>query len=843
MHLFALDHEISALKDEYLRSRTCPNLTILVSLAWHLRERESSLALALADEAQFLIAQQTHLTEQSANYAARLSLLRGEIKWLEGDSGAASTLIEEALETFTVQGDSIGIGDCSWISSFLANTRGKPGECDGLLIQAESAYQKGGDRVRMAVATLRRIHNRAFSDVAAAQSWFDEVRPGLDGKNTPATATWIESVDAVLLTLKGFTARSTVALLKSYEAALASGQIRVAAVTAINIGINFGSINEANSAMKWQERALGLAREHSWRSLEATCLSYMGQSMVQLAKVDTGIELLNEALAYLPSGSDSQANAWSNLGKAALAKSDWRAALQWFEKAEAQYQRLNYAVHVLACQPGRVTAFMKLGEYERAFDLCCEGLAFANAQGLSQAAVEFLTTLGEINRCGYVPKDAAAKNWTTAKACFDEAYKVASSIQDFIVPVELLESLAAEYAKLGDGSKAYAFSLEAGKSRERLNLQEANNLTTAFQIKRETELLKREAEQQRNQREVEALRANDLAAANATLQHLGEIGREITASLEANDVVTALQHHVVSLLDAHSLIVFRVSPDGLHLVSAHAMEDGRQLTEVRIAMDDPVSLSARCARERREIVTNVDASANPIEQGTAATRSVMHAPLVAGQHLMGAMTIQSPNSNAYTERERAIFRSLCAYGAIALANADAQEKLLAQNRELDLLATTDRLTGLFNRRYLDQVLERELASAKRSGKVFSVIIVDIDFFKQVNDRHGHLAGDDVLSTFGKLLKSRVRDSDIAGRWGGEEFLVICPNTNLVDTHGFAESLRELVEHTEFPVVGSKTASFGVANFNTGDSIAALLARADEALYRAKGTGRNRVVSI
>lgn len=172
--------------------------------------------------------------------------------------------------------------------------------------------------------------------------------------------------------------------------------------------------------------------------------------------------------------------------------------------------------------------------------------------------------------------------------------------------------------------------------------------------------------------------------------------------------------------------------------------------------------------------------------------------------------------------------------------AERTRELVEKNRELEELSVTDRLTRLYNRLFLDRVLEREFAAAGRTGRSFALILLDLDRFKRVNDTYGHHVGDEVLITLAQILQVRVRASDVVGRWGGEEFLVVCPDTDAQGAMQVAENLRQRIEAQEFPGVQHCTGSFGVAVYQPGDTIAAVEARADKALYAAKAQGRNRV---
>jgi diguanylate cyclase (GGDEF)-like protein len=177
----------------------------------------------------------------------------------------------------------------------------------------------------------------------------------------------------------------------------------------------------------------------------------------------------------------------------------------------------------------------------------------------------------------------------------------------------------------------------------------------------------------------------------------------------------------------------------------------------------------------------------------------------------------------------------------SIVQARTQE-LQEKNRELEVLSVTDRLTGLFNRRKLDQILDDELIRSRRYAIGFSVIILDIDHFKRVNDTHGHRVGDTVLEDMAKIMQECTREADSLARFGGEEFVMVCRHSGLEGCVATAEKLREAIAAHDFPGVGHLTASFGAATCHEDDDAVSLLARADTALYRAKSAGRNRVES-
>jgi diguanylate cyclase (GGDEF)-like protein len=181
----------------------------------------------------------------------------------------------------------------------------------------------------------------------------------------------------------------------------------------------------------------------------------------------------------------------------------------------------------------------------------------------------------------------------------------------------------------------------------------------------------------------------------------------------------------------------------------------------------------------------------------------------------------------------------------AMEKVALRRQIERQRRELERLATTDVLTGVFNRRVLLERLELELRRCRRYGTRLCVLLLDVDYFKRINDGYGHLAGDAVLVTLGQILRTRVRSTDVAGRYGGEEFCVLLPETDLGPGRELAERLRQHLAAEVFIADGGTTfgvtCSIGVAHFAEARQQAAdLLQAADEALYRAKQQGRDRV---
>ena len=165
---------------------------------------------------------------------------------------------------------------------------------------------------------------------------------------------------------------------------------------------------------------------------------------------------------------------------------------------------------------------------------------------------------------------------------------------------------------------------------------------------------------------------------------------------------------------------------------------------------------------------------------------------------------------------------------------------ITDKKIIEKLSNRDKLTNVYNRGKLDTLLERELKRSLRYHIDLSVILLDIDFFKSINDRYGHITGDKVLIQIASILKELTRVNDFIGRWGGEEFLIICPNSNKTQAHSVALKIKNFLEEFDFGIDTIITASFGISTYKKNDTIDTILQRADKTLYKAKDNGRNRI---
>jgi diguanylate cyclase (GGDEF)-like protein len=263
-------------------------------------------------------------------------------------------------------------------------------------------------------------------------------------------------------------------------------------------------------------------------------------------------------------------------------------------------------------------------------------------------------------------------------------------------------------------------------------------------------------------------------------------------------------------------------------------EKREEVKSIRLARG--TGIAGWVAEHREPVVSNnVPADARFYSgvdgQSGFVTRNMVCVPVIAKDRLIGVLEAINKTDGDFSNEDATILFALANQVAIAIENAKLYQESI-----------TDGLTGLYHHKYFELRFREELDRAKRYQNPLSLAMVDIDFFKRVNDEHGHLAGDQVLRGLAAFLKKATRLSDIAARYGGEEFALVLPYATKKDLHPIGERLRKDVEACDFNGIRI-TISIGIAYFNGSNAditMAQFIEAADSALYRAKNNGRNRV---
>jgi len=696
---FALNDEMAAWSAALPALRGAARLDMLVKLAWHLRQRDTSRALALADEADALLGGARNAEVLRAR--ARLMLVRGEAKWLAGQLHVALDLAQQAASLFDACADLAGSCDAELLQLAISMDRDDPATRAGRARAALAKVKALDDDERHALLQLRLAlaeadqnpANTRTSWAGRVEHWLAACGPGVRAACLNVQGTWAFG--------SGDRAQMLRLALAARELCVAAGLRRDAVRQTANAGAMFSNLFDNEAALEWTTAALTEARATGWPTVLMTCLALSAGLLITLNRPAEAVGLLDEAqhlLAALPAGRFSILTRMKR-GEVHSALGDHAAALAAYEQAAAEAKSWRLAPVELEAMYGRVRALADLGRSAEAREAALEALTLAEAHHNDYFQYLLLERLATIYRDHpNLPVESVAEPSVVLHYLL-RAVKKQGTGNAKTVPAALLEALAAEYARLGDFASAYAYQVRSQTAYAEEQSTEVSSRAIAMKIRHDAERARADSEHHRALAAAHAERAEALAQTNATLARVATIGQEITRHLEARSVFDALERHVHGMLDASSLAVFLLDSGGKALELAFGVESGVPLPSLRVALNDPEANVARCARECREI--HVDSIGDEVcgIPGTLPTRSALFAPLSTGTQVLGVLTVQSPRAGAYGEREQLVLRSLSAYSAVALINAAAYHRLESAR---DALALT-------HAELLDKDLELETA--------------------------------------------------------------------------------------------------------------------------------------
>nr|WP_326530402.1 ATP-binding protein [Rhodoferax sp.] len=683
MQLFERNTEVDRLSEALQRSRDADQtLDLQVTLAWYLRQRDNTRAQQLLQLARTRIDNQP-LSPALEQHRARLLLVEGETLWLLSDFDSATRAAHAALVVFESQGHFAGCADCHALIVSVCSSTGELPKRDAALAQAVDYARQAQDAHRLDFFEANQARYAVLRDVHLASQQWRQRFPDEVINAHPAVAAIVNAYQAARDHNTGNFAGALDRFNLAWEAALETGQTLTAVVAAVNAGGTYVGLNDHEAALEWLQRGLELARANGWAVTLGPCLRQMGEVMRAMGRLEIAQSLLDEALvAYQPlRNSRNFTLVLTALGDLAQRRGDYAKAFEHFQQQTELSLRLGQTDAAMEGQLGIAYALLQLGKDAEAGESALVALSLARNQGAVIQEIGALRLLARI----HTQRGADAE----ATHCLEQALATARTVEGYLIPSELLFDLSAQYARSGEFAQAYELAIRASNARERVLNQEASNRATAIQVRLGTERSRAESEQHRRHAEAEAKRAALLQQSSDTLTLLGNIGQEITSQLDKEHVFEVIERHVHGLLDASSFAIYLMDADGQGLTSVYDVEGGVRLPSDHVRLDDEGSYSALCVREHRELLLDFTDPLLPANYvpGTLRTVSGLFAPLRIGDRVLGVMTIQSTRPQIYGENERLIFRTLCAYTAIALDNAvaythlrDAKDQLVVQEK-------------------------------------------------------------------------------------------------------------------------------------------------------------------
>lgn len=633
--------------------------------------------------------------------------------------------------------------------------------------------------------------------------------------------------------------------------------------------------------------------------LEAEILNALGTSHVYMHVYDLSFSYYQQALTTAKSLEDKIliAKILNNIGEIYNELGDYDQALKYYQESLN-----NFGNHRLrATQIVNIaTIHLKKNELDQAFELLIEGNRIAKenndlmmksvslkhlssisrVKGNYADATDFLNRSIEIYRetnemyhiaeayMEYFNIHLDKKEYELAHQALLNSLQIAQEIgslplQANIYPlfVRLFEQTGNYQQALDYAKRKFAVDEEIEENARKLNLrglQVQLEAMTSFQQKESYRLLNDQLER----------KANELTAAYHSLEFISEIGRQLTSSTDLEFIFQLIYNEIRTLINMNVFNIGIYNAESQAIDYRFIMEDNERITGRSILLSSTTSFAVWSFKNRKSLLVNSrqEDTSDIVSEIRSSygqpMEAIMFAPLFWEDKTLGVISVQSRTPNVFSNQSLKTLETLASYLSIALININqamelkeeinkrmkAQMKLHELNIELTNLSKQDPMTGLANRRHFDEYLTLIFENARRSGVPISMLMVDVDHFKQINDYYGHLTGDEIVRHFAKIIQSCVnRSTDLVARFGGDEFAIILNDTNLYGAKLVAQKIRQVISDSDIGLIPQRnqskvTLSIGIASGYSGQFASSLdlVKKADDALYRAKNTGRDKI---
>ncbi|MBU3189611.1 diguanylate cyclase [Clostridium bowmanii] len=454
----------------------------------------------------------------------------------------------------------------------------------------------------------------------------------------------------------------------------------------------------------------------------------------------------------------------------------------------------------------------------------------------------------------------------------DEIYRISIENKMYAKTMEICKRAITLYEKANDVNNANIYYKLYFKYQKELEYLELENRATNLKSKVQLDNLEDENKRILEKSESFRRKTEELTETIKNISIISELGEKITTTLDLNQIYQMIHNTIQSFMKANTFGIGLYNEKKNTIEYQYLIENNVNTKLHEVNYDNPASMAVKCLRENKIITINdmFNEYSNYVDdlnyiirnKENSELNSAIYCPLTIDNNLIGVITVQAFEKNSFTSLTIEIIKALSSYAAIAINNAIKSKNLLLevqQRREVELqlkdtnnkliyLSENDGLTNIPNRRKFDGIITEEWNKAKDRKSHISIIIFDIDCFKQYNDNYGHIEGDNCLIKISKILSQSLVKNYFAARYGGDEFVIVLPDTNLEEAMKYGEDFRLIVErlsliHKFSTIRDTVTVTLGVSSVlpDNNSEIAQFIKHADEALYKAKNKGRNQII--
>lgn len=590
-----------------------------------------------------------------------------------------------------------------------------------------------------------------------------------------------------------------------------------------NIGDIYNELDVLDEAYNYFQLSLDMALQYEVISLIGVTQLNLGEVYLKQGKYDQSLNQIKTAINHFSNYED-----YVGIGLAHFTLGRVYKVLNDKDKAKSE---LLLSINIMRRLHERNNLILA---YEIMIELLVEDKLYAEALEYVEDAMDLSKLLSSKRELGDIALYAA------------QIYEVQKQYSEALVYYKLYAETRSTYEK--DIEEEHQKNISA-----QINIEKAMHEKEIYRLKN-VELRKK---------------SEEIHKLYEDMNTINNISQDITSTLDIKKILYLLYENVNKLMDATLFGIFIFNSDTETIGTDLFLEYGKPFTVGNIKLSDENSNGAWVLRNKKPIFSNdyfaehakykKDMNKNDIGHGS---QSLILVPLMTGEHVVGAITVQSINKNAYKEYQFNMLKALASHIAIAIKNSQESEKLSLEiqrriktqhkleilNEKLSHMSYIDALTNIPNRRSFVDYFTRELNRAKRQHQNIALLIIDIDFFKEYNDNYGHVEGDKCLFLVASLLKKALkREIDFVARYGGDEFVAVMTNIDYDGAYLVAEEMtsnisEHAIEHTYSPIEDIISITIGGYSLipENDASMEQIIHNADNALYKAKDRGRNQI---
>lgn len=556
----------------------------------------------------------------------------------------------------------------------------------------------------------------------------------------------------------------------------------------------------------------------------------------------------------------------TNIGNIHYQFGDYDKALEYLNEAYGNLINHENKIGIVETCGLIALVYEKKGDYEQCEKYFLKALAIASEINYAYIKIQILLDYSNF-------LENTGKNHIAIKK-LEEVYKISVDNKLYSQTMKICKRAIRIYEKAKDIDNANKYYKLYFENEKKLEPIEAENRVKSLKTKINFDILENENKSILEQSEVFRRKAEELIEIIKNISIISELGEKITTTLNLEKIYHMIYATIQSFMKASGFAIGLYNDTERKIKYPYCIENNTRGEMRDTSFDNLSSMGVKCLRENKIIVINdmVNEYLNYIQdvnyiidnKACAEHNSAIFCPLMIDKSIIGVMTVQAHEKDTFTMLKVEMIRALSSYAAIAINNAIKSESLLVEveerrkiqaqleetNNKLKYLSENDALTNIPNRRKFDLVITEEWSKAKEKRNPISLMIFDIDYFKQYNDNFGHTEGDKCIINISKELRKALVKNYFAARYGGDEFIVLLPDTDLEEAINFGENLRRNVKklslpHKFSPISEVVTITLGVSSVIPDNHIEIidLIRQADNALYEAKENGRNQIVGL